>query len=78
MYYDTFFVFIGIRKIMREVAKNRLSDRKVGAIALVWNVMRGTYLKIHSRAEIVLQLLMDRSNLMVCDKFSQGKSFPLS
>ncbi|XP_039130786.1 LOW QUALITY PROTEIN: small subunit processome component 20 homolog [Dioscorea cayenensis subsp. rotundata] len=63
----------GIRKIMREVAKNRLSDRKIGAIALVWNVMRGTYLKIHSRAEIVLQLLMDRSNLMVCDKFSQDK-----
>ncbi|KAJ0966400.1 hypothetical protein J5N97_027538 [Dioscorea zingiberensis] len=61
----------GIKKIMRELMKNPSSDKKIGAIALIWNVMRGTYLKIHSRAEVVLRLLMDRSNFTAGDQISQ-------
>ncbi|PSS35668.1 Small subunit processome component like [Actinidia chinensis var. chinensis] len=62
----------GIRKVMVEVAKKPLAFRKSGASALLWYVMRGTSSKLHSRAEHVLRLLVDKSIFGIGDKFSEG------
>lgn len=51
--------------------------RKSGVSALLWYVMRGASLKLHSRAEQVLRLLMDDSTLNIGDKFVEGKVFYL-
>ena len=60
---------------MVEVAKKPLAFRKSGASALLWYVMRGTSSKLHSRAEHVLRLLVDKSIFGIGDKFSEGKLF---
>ncbi|KAI8538103.1 hypothetical protein RHMOL_Rhmol09G0076200 [Rhododendron molle] len=62
----------GTRKVMVEVAKKPLVHRKSGVSALLWYVMRGASLKLHSRAEYVLQVLMDDSTLKIGDKFVEG------
>ncbi|XP_058180952.1 uncharacterized protein LOC131299427 isoform X1 [Rhododendron vialii] len=62
----------GTRKVMVEVAKKPLVHRKSGVSALLWYVMRGVSLKLHSRAEQVLRLLMDDSTLNIGDKFVEG------
>lgn len=63
----------GVRKIMSEVVKKPLHVRKSGVSALLWFVMRGTSLRLHSRAMQVLRLLMDESILGIGDKFTQGR-----
>ncbi|KAK9281533.1 hypothetical protein L1049_004436 [Liquidambar formosana] len=62
----------GIRKIMCEVAKKPLLMRRSGVSALLCYILRGTSSRFHSRAEQVLQLLMDNSILSIGDKFIQG------
>ncbi|CAK9136502.1 unnamed protein product [Ilex paraguariensis] len=46
--------------------------RKSGVSALLWYVMRGTSLRLHSRAEQVLRLLMDSSIISIGEEFSEG------
>lgn len=65
-------MFSGTRKVMVEVAKKPLVFRKSGVSALLWYVLRGTSSKLHSRAEQVLQLLVDNSIIGSGDKFAQG------
>ncbi|KAA8534172.1 hypothetical protein F0562_031635 [Nyssa sinensis] len=62
----------GVRKIIFEVVKKPLVVRKSGVSALLWYVVRGTSLRLHSRAEQVLRLLMDNTVFGIGDKFSQG------
>ncbi|XP_059666315.1 uncharacterized protein LOC132312087 [Cornus florida] len=62
----------GIRKVMFEVVKKPIEMRKSGVSALLWYVMRGTSSRLHSRAEQVLRLLMDKSIFSIGDKFAQG------
>ncbi|KAE8036875.1 hypothetical protein FH972_009508 [Carpinus fangiana] len=53
----------GIRKIMIEVMKKPLPTRKFGASAILCYVLRGASSRFHSKAERVLQLLMDSTIL---------------
>lgn len=63
---------------MSEVVKKPLHVRKSGVSALLWFVMRGTSLRLHSRAMQVLRLLMDESILGIGDKFTQGEHFAVT
>ncbi|KAK0579383.1 hypothetical protein LWI29_025507 [Acer saccharum] len=62
----------GIRKIILEVVKKPLTERKSGVTALLYYVMRGTSSGFHSRAEHVLVLLMGNSIFSIGDKLNQG------
>ncbi|GAB2295684.1 hypothetical protein Dimus_029838 [Dionaea muscipula] len=67
----------GIRKIIGEVVKRPSQVRKSGSSAILWQVMRGTCLKFHSRAEQVLRLLLDDKIFDIGgrgdgDQFNQG------
>ncbi|XP_057982940.1 uncharacterized protein LOC131167895 isoform X2 [Malania oleifera] len=62
----------GIRKIMFEVVRKPLLNRRFGVSALLQHTMQGTSLRFHSRAEQVLRLLMDTSTFAIGDKLSQG------
>ncbi|GAB2249577.1 hypothetical protein Droror1_Dr00012936 [Drosera rotundifolia] len=64
----------GVRKIILEVARRPSEVRKFGAITTLWQVMRGTASKFHSRAEQVLRILLDNSVLSINDKFRQGSN----
>ncbi|XP_071927577.1 uncharacterized protein [Coffea arabica] len=58
----------GVRKIMIEVVKNPLAERKSGATELLWHVIRGSSSTLHSRAPQVLQLLLDKSLFSIGDQ----------
>ncbi|KAG9451956.1 hypothetical protein H6P81_004860 [Aristolochia fimbriata] len=62
----------GVRKVIHEAVKKPLSPRKYGVSALLWQVMRGTSSKFHSRAKEVLRLLMDKFIMHSGDDFAQG------
>ncbi|KAL5994512.1 hypothetical protein ACLOJK_024565 [Asimina triloba] len=62
----------GVRKIIFEVAKKPNPQRKVGVSSLLWHTMRGTSSRLHSKAEKVLNLLIDSSTMGICDKYSLG------
>uniref|UniRef100_A0A2P2MER2 Small subunit processome component 20 homolog n=1 Tax=Rhizophora mucronata TaxID=61149 RepID=A0A2P2MER2_RHIMU len=62
----------GIRKIMFEVLRKPLPDRKSGVSSLLYHVMKGTSSRFHSRAEGILWLLTDNSTLTIGDRFDQG------
>lgn len=65
----------GVRKLIFEVVKTSSSVRITGVTALLWHVMRGTYSRLHSRAEKVLQFLMDKSIISLRNEYPQGKLF---
>ncbi|XP_010938573.1 uncharacterized protein [Elaeis guineensis] len=62
----------GIRKLIFEVAKTSSSVRITGVAALLWHVMRGSSSRLHSRAEKVLQFLMDKSIVSIRNEYPQG------
>ncbi|KAK3414702.1 hypothetical protein EUGRSUZ_H00031 [Eucalyptus grandis] len=62
----------GVRKLMFDVVKKQSVERKAGVSALVYYTMRGTSLKFHSKAERVLQILLDNSIFRIGDKFTEG------
>ncbi|CAN4120834.1 unnamed protein product [Withania somnifera] len=62
----------GVRKLMFEVAKKPLEIRKSAVSSLLWYVMRGSSSRLHSRAEQVLRLLVDKSLFVIGDQFTGG------
>lgn len=60
---------------MFEVVKKPLEMRTSGASALLFYIMRGTSLNLHSKAEQVLGVLMDKSIFSIGDKLTEGKLF---
>ncbi|KAL3506473.1 hypothetical protein ACH5RR_031855 [Cinchona calisaya] len=62
----------GIRKIMIEVVKKPLAERKYGATELLWHVIRGTSSTLHSRAPQVLRLLLDECLFSIGNKILEG------
>lgn len=60
---------------MFEVAKKPLEIRKSAVSSLLWYVVRGSSSRLHSRAEQVLCLLIDKSLFVIGDQFSGGKLF---
>lgn len=58
---------------MFEVAKKPLEIRKSAVSSLLWYVMRGSSSRLHSRAEQVLRLLIDKSLFVIGDQFTGGK-----
>ncbi|MCD9558563.1 U3 snoRNP protein [Datura stramonium] len=62
----------GVRKLMFEVAKNPLEIRKSAVSSLLWYVVRGSSSRLHSRAEQVLRLLIDKSLFVIGDQFTGG------
>lgn len=62
----------GIRKILFEVVKKPLEMRTSGASALLFYIMRGPSLNLHSKAEQVLGVLMDKSIFSIGDKLTEG------
>lgn len=58
---------------MFEVAKKPLEIRKSAVSSLLWYVVRGSSSRLHSRAEQVLRLLIDKSLFVIGDQFSGGK-----
>ncbi|KAK4356825.1 hypothetical protein RND71_022435 [Anisodus tanguticus] len=62
----------GVRKLMFEVAKKPLEIRKSAVSSLLWYVVRGSSSRLHSRAEQVLRLLMDKSLFTIGDQFTGG------
>lgn len=62
----------GVRKLMFEVAKKPLEIRKSAVSSLLWYVMRGNSSRLHSRAEQVLRLLVDKSLFVIGDQFTGG------
>lgn len=63
----------GVRKLMFEVAKKPLEIRKSAVSSLLWYVVRGSSSRLHSRAEQVLRLLVDKSLFVIGDQFTGGK-----
>ncbi|KAL1222676.1 hypothetical protein V5N11_004427 [Cardamine amara subsp. amara] len=62
---------IGIKRILSEVAADPLKKR--GGVSLVlYHVMRGTSVHLHSKAGQVLRFLLKDSTLSFCDHFPQG------
>ncbi|KAJ8770561.1 hypothetical protein K2173_018052 [Erythroxylum novogranatense] len=62
----------GIRKIILEVVKKPVPQRKSGVSSLLYHVTRGTSSRFHSKAESILWLLTDNSTFAIGDKFEQG------
>lgn len=62
----------GIKRILSEVADPL---KKAGGVALLYSVMRGTSVSLHSKARKVLRFLLEDSTLSFCDNFPHGKSF---
>ncbi|KAL9664606.1 hypothetical protein QQ045_020011 [Rhodiola kirilowii] len=62
----------GIEGVMLEVAEKPLSARKAGVSALLWNVMRGTSSRLHSKAANVLQILVSSTMYSTCSQYNQG------
>ncbi|KAM3327222.1 small subunit processome component 20 isoform X1 [Capsicum chacoense] len=62
----------GVRKLMFEVAKKPLEIRKSAVSSLLWYVVRGSSSRLHSRAEQVLRLLVDKSLFVIGDQFTGG------
>lgn len=65
----------GIRKVLIEVAKTSTDVRKFGVSELLWYAMRGTSSRLHSRAQEVLQLLMDKSVYYIRGQLIEGNGF---
>ncbi|XP_020868571.1 small subunit processome component 20 homolog [Arabidopsis lyrata subsp. lyrata] len=59
----------GIKRILSEVADPL---KKAGGVALLYSVMRGTSVSLHSKARKVLRFLLKDSTLSFCDNFPQG------
>lgn len=57
---------------MFEVAKKPLEIRKSAVSSLLWYVVRGSSSRLHSRAEQVLRLLIDKSLFVIGDQFTGG------
>lgn len=57
---------------MFEVAKKPLELRKSAVSSLLWYVVRGSSSRLHSRAEQVLRLLIDKSLFVIGDQFTGG------
>ncbi|CAL9093376.1 unnamed protein product [Musa textilis] len=62
----------GVSKVIMEVAKSS-SMRRTGVTALLWHVMRGAPSKLHSKAETVWHLLMDKSIFSLGEKYPEGQ-----
>lgn len=62
----------GVSKVIMEVAKSS-SMRRTGVTALLWHVMRGAPSMLHSKAETVWHLLMDKSIFSLGEKYPEGK-----
>ncbi|RRT77466.1 hypothetical protein B296_00028543 [Ensete ventricosum] len=62
----------GVSKVIMEVAKSS-SMRRTGVTALLWYVMRGAPLRLHSKAETVWHLLIDKSIFSLGHKYPEGK-----
>ncbi|VVA98293.1 unnamed protein product [Arabis nemorensis] len=60
---------IGIKRILSEVADPL---KKRGGVSLLYHVMRGTSVHLHSKAGQVLRFLLKDSTLSFCDHFPQG------
>ncbi|RWW02920.1 hypothetical protein BHE74_00033149 [Ensete ventricosum] len=61
----------GVSKVIMEVAKSS-SMRRTGVTALLWYVMRGAPLRLHSKAETVWHLLIDKSIFSLGHKYPEG------
>ncbi|KAG7592924.1 Armadillo-type fold [Arabidopsis thaliana x Arabidopsis arenosa] len=59
----------GIKRILSEVADPL---KKAGGVALLYSVMKGTSVSLHSKARKVLRFLLKDSTLSFCDNFPQG------
>ncbi|XP_062230251.1 uncharacterized protein LOC133927941 isoform X2 [Phragmites australis] len=65
----------GLMKVLLEAVKKSSPIRIDGVTALLWNVMKGTSTKLHSRAEKVLKFLLSKSTFTtIHDKFPDGSS----
>ncbi|KAJ8506605.1 hypothetical protein OPV22_007491 [Ensete ventricosum] len=62
----------GVSKVIMEVAKSS-SMRRTGVTALLWYVMRGAPLRLHSKAETVWHLLIDKSIFSLGHKYPEGQ-----
>ncbi|CAL9158827.1 unnamed protein product [Musa hybrid cultivar] len=62
----------GVSKVIMEVAKSS-SMRRTGVTALLWHMMRGAPSMLHSKAETVWHLLMDKSIFSLGEKYPEGK-----
>ncbi|EOA25292.1 hypothetical protein CARUB_v10018607mg [Capsella rubella] len=60
---------IGIKRILSELADPL---KKLGGVSLLYHVMRGTSVHLHSKAGQVLRFLLKDSTLSFCDHFPQG------
>ncbi|KAI4375205.1 hypothetical protein MLD38_013104 [Melastoma candidum] len=61
----------GLRKIMVEVAKKPSDNRKFAAAALLYHTLIGTSSKFHSKAGMVLSVLLDKSICGIGDEVSE-------
>ncbi|WOK99438.1 small subunit processome component [Canna indica] len=61
----------GVRKVIREVAKSS-SVKRTGVTALLCHVMRGASSRLHSRAETVWQLMIDKTIFRIGEKYTEG------
>jgi U3 small nucleolar RNA-associated protein 20 len=59
----------GMKMILSEVAH---PSKKAGGVGVLYNVMRGTYGRLHSKAGRVLSFLLKDSTLSFLDNFPQG------
>ncbi|TVU34273.1 hypothetical protein EJB05_16104 [Eragrostis curvula] len=65
----------GLMKVLLEAAKKSSPIRIDGATALLWHVMKGTSIKLHSRAGKVFKFLLSKSIVTtIHDKFPDGSS----
>lgn len=62
----------GMKMILSEVAH---PSKKAGGVGVLYNVMRGTYGRLHSKAGRVLSFLLKDSTLSFLDNFPQGKFY---
>lgn len=64
----------GIRKVLIEVAKTSSDVRKHGVSELLWYAMRGTSSRLHSRAQEMLHVLMDKSVYYIRGQLMEGSN----
>lgn len=62
----------GIRKVLREVAMKPSPPRKFGISELLRYTMRGSASRLHSRAIVVLRLLLDKSSFEIGAQVGDG------
>jgi hypothetical protein len=67
--------FPGLMRILLESAKKSSPTRIDGVTALLWHVMNGTSVKLHSRAGKVLKFLLSKSMVTTIHaKFPDGQT----